>query len=97
MTLTLACRLPLPTFRTALALVIGTLAVVCTASAQTPALDFDSLGTGRDYHQGTYSLGWRFTATQDIQVSALGFYGSRSRPYTRERRSASRGPTAWTS
>ena len=42
--------------------------------AQTPALDFSSLGTCFDYSQGTYSLGWSFSTTQNVSVSALGFY-----------------------
>jgi hypothetical protein len=29
---------------------------------------------GSDYHQGTYSLGWNFTATSNLSVTALGFY-----------------------
>lgn len=49
------------------------------ANAQTPAqeeaLDFLSLGSqGLDYYQGSYSLGWRFTAKHDIKVTQLGFY-----------------------
>lgn len=42
--------------------------------ADEEALTFDSLGTGSDYYQGTYSLGWRFKANSNIRVTALGFY-----------------------
>lgn len=42
--------------------------------AQSPAIDFTQLGTGYDYHQGSYSLGWRFNVLQNVTVSALGFY-----------------------
>lgn len=39
------------------------------------ALDFTSLGsTGFDYTQGSYTLGWRFTAKTNARVIALGFY-----------------------
>lgn len=50
----------------------------CQASAQdAEALDFSSLGSGSDYHQGAYCLGWRFKANQDCVVSELGFYDSK--------------------
>lgn len=56
-------------------LIINALTFATSANAVPEGLDFASLGpTGQDYHQGTYSLGWRFTANQDIQVTALGFY-----------------------
>jgi hypothetical protein len=44
------------------------------ARAQAAALDFLSLGQGFDYTQGSYSLGWRFTARREIKVTELGFY-----------------------
>jgi len=44
------------------------------AMADQAALDFTSLGSGFDYRQGTYSLGWSFTANQDVTVTSLGFY-----------------------
>jgi hypothetical protein len=45
-----------------------------SALCQDIALSFDSLGSGFNFNQGTFSLGWRFTANQDVSVSALGFY-----------------------
>ena len=42
--------------------------------AQTPAINFTQLGSGYDYHQGSYSLGWRFTTAASVSVTALGFY-----------------------
>ena len=45
--------------------------------AQEIALDFISLGDGFDYQQGSYSLGWRFTANRDIKVTDLGFYDAK--------------------
>ena len=51
----------------------GALTLAATSSAQ-PALDFSSLGNGRDYYQGSYSLGWNFTTNQDVSVNALAFY-----------------------
>ncbi len=57
------------------------LSVLCTvvlsavSAADTPALDITGLGpTGFDYIQGSYSLGFRFTANKDLNVTALGFY-----------------------
>lgn len=38
------------------------------------ALTFDTIGTGSDYYQGSYSLGWRFKATSALRITALGFY-----------------------
>jgi hypothetical protein len=57
------------------------------ANAQTPAqeeaLDFLSLGSqGLDYYQGSYSLGWRFTAKHDIKVTQLGFYDDKQNGLT---------------
>src|SRR5205814_8231350 len=43
-------------------------------AAEEEALDFTSLGGGFDYTQGSYSLGWRFTANTNAEVTALGFY-----------------------
>jgi len=50
--------------------------LVSKVSADSVALNFASLGTGLNYHQGSYSLGWRFTANQTITVSGLGYYDS---------------------
>lgn len=44
------------------------------AQTRAAALDFLGLGDGFDYTQGSYSLGWRFTAKHDLQVTELGFY-----------------------
>src|SRR5438477_208503 len=38
------------------------------------ALDFASLGSGFDYTQRSYTLGWRFTAKTNAVVTALGLY-----------------------
>jgi hypothetical protein len=38
------------------------------------AIDVPSLGSGFDYHQGSYSLGWAFVANAPSRVTALGFY-----------------------
>lgn len=43
-------------------------------SAQEDALNFTSLGSGSNFQQGSYSLGWSFTTLQSVSVSALGFY-----------------------
>ena len=43
-------------------------------AADTPALDITGLGSGFDYTQGTYSLGWSFMANKDLNITALGFY-----------------------
>ena len=42
--------------------------------AQSPALDFTSLGRGFDYTQGSYSLGWTFRTNSSITITHLGFY-----------------------
>ena len=58
-----------------LLLCVSTLCFVSQVAAQpTPALDFSSLGSGFNYSQGSYSLGWSFSTTQSVSVSALGFY-----------------------
>lgn len=44
------------------------------AKAPEPALDFEALGAGQNYHEGTFSLGWSFTAKRDCLVASLGFY-----------------------
>jgi hypothetical protein len=38
------------------------------------AITVPGLGQGFDYYQGSYSLGWSFTANAAIQVTQLGFY-----------------------
>lgn len=38
------------------------------------AIDVPGLGSGFDYHQGAYSLGWSFVANSAITITALGFY-----------------------
>ena len=59
--------------RSILSLILSILFSIVNVSAQ-PALDFSSLSGGFNFYQGSYSLGWRFTANQNINVSALGFY-----------------------
>jgi uncharacterized delta-60 repeat protein len=46
------------------------------------ALDFASLGSGFDYTQGSYTLGWRFTAKTNAKVTALGFYDDKKNGLT---------------
>ena len=41
------------------------------------AIDMPALGTGFDYQQGSYSLGWSFVANAAIEITALGFYDSK--------------------
>lgn len=41
------------------------------------AIDMPALGTGFDYQQGSYSLGWTFVANAAIEITALGFYDSK--------------------
>ena len=61
--------------RTALWVSVLILAFTSAApAADTPALDITGLGSGFDYTQGTYSLGWAFAANKDLNVTALGFY-----------------------
>jgi hypothetical protein len=68
-------------------IIMATVVVVCAAAfalsgtparaqatAQAPALDFLSLGQGFNYTQGSYSLGWHFTAKREVKVTELGFY-----------------------
>lgn len=56
------------------------LAIVASSSSyawsiDVPALDITGLGSGRDYYQGaSYCTGFRFTANEDVTVTALGFY-----------------------
>jgi hypothetical protein len=38
------------------------------------AIDIPALGSGFDYHQASYSLGWSFVANAPIRITALGFY-----------------------
>lgn len=45
--------------------------------ADSPALDFAELGSGFNYYQGQYSLGWRFTVNDEVTVTGLGFYDDR--------------------
>ena len=53
---------------------ISVFTFAAVASAQ-PAIDFTSLGSGRNYYQGSsYSLGWNFTTNQDVSVNGLAFY-----------------------
>lgn len=60
---------------TATLLAAGLTAAPRGASAEDAvALDFTSLGSGRDYYQGAYCLGWRFTAKTNCLVTELGFY-----------------------
>ncbi|MEP7072377.1 MAG: DUF4082 domain-containing protein [Verrucomicrobiota bacterium] len=49
------------------------LPAICHAQGE-EALDFAALGSGFDYTQGSYSLGFRFTANDNSRVTALGFY-----------------------
>jgi hypothetical protein len=55
-------------------LVLNLMASAAVRATEVPALDIISLGTGFDYTQGRYSLGWRFTANQDLIVTQIGFY-----------------------
>ncbi len=57
-----------------LAACVMILFVAPVAVADSTALGFDALGSGFDYSQNTYSLGWKFTVNKDISVTALGFY-----------------------
>src|SRR5436309_3164306 len=55
--------------------VISTLIMFVARGADAPVLDITGLGAnGFDYTQGTYSLGWYFTANKDLNITALGFY-----------------------
>jgi hypothetical protein len=38
------------------------------------AITVPSLGSGFDYYQGSYNLGWSFIPNAPIQITALGFY-----------------------
>ncbi len=49
-------------------------AVAGDGGAGNIAIDVPMLGSGFDYHQGAYSLGWTFTANQAITITSLGFY-----------------------
>jgi hypothetical protein len=44
------------------------------AGAGTVAIVVPGLGSGFDYHQGSYSLGWTFVANAAITISSVGLY-----------------------
>lgn len=46
------------------------------------AIDVPGLGSGFDYHQGAYSLGWTFVANQAITITSLGFYDDKKNGLT---------------
>lgn len=51
------------------------LALSSVSAADTPVVNITALGAnGHDYTQGSYSLGFRFTAKKDLNITALGFY-----------------------
>ena len=52
-------------------------------AADSPGVDIVSFGTSsHDYTQGSYSLGWRFTAKTDLNVTSLGFYDDKKNGIT---------------
>lgn len=55
-------------------LLFALLALVAFPVAANTAITVPALGSGFNYYQGSYSLGWSFTANTSIQVTALGFY-----------------------
>jgi hypothetical protein len=60
--------------RTLATAMLGVLSFAAVALAA-PAVDFS--GTTVDWNDGTnYSLGWSFTATQDLYVNSLGVYAA---------------------
>jgi hypothetical protein len=70
--------------------VTAMLAVICYANVSLAATAVDFTGTTTDWNDGSnYSLGWSFTANQDLYVNSLGVYaapqfGDGNRIFTQE-------------